>query len=139
MLVIRLFRTGKSNQPQFKIIVTDKKNPPRGGRFLEVLGNYSPITKKINFKTDRIKYWMSVGAKPLPTVYNLLISEKIIEGKKIPKHKKAKKKAGVKPEGELNAPAVQPTAEKKPESVPLVSEVIPPAEKPAKDKKGDAI
>ena len=38
MLVIRLLRTGKKNQPFFQIVVTDKRNPPRGGRFVEKVG-----------------------------------------------------------------------------------------------------
>jgi len=58
---------------------------------LEMLGVYSSLTKEKKLKTDRIKYWMSVGAKPSATVYNLLISEKILEGKKIPLQKKSKK------------------------------------------------
>jgi len=91
MLVIRFLRVGKKNQPAFKIVVTDKRNPPRGGRFLEQVGFYNPLTKEKNLKIERIKYWLSVGAKPSDTVYNLLISEKIIEGKKIPLHKVKKK------------------------------------------------
>lgn len=91
MLVIRLFRIGKKNQPSFKIVVTDKRNPPRGGRFVEEVGFFNPLTKEKILKAERIKYWLSVGAKPSDTVYNLLISEKIIEGEKIKKHKKPKK------------------------------------------------
>ena len=90
MLVIRFFRTGKKNQPFFRIVVTDKKNPPRGGRFSEVVGFFNPLTKEKNLKTERIKYWLSVGAQPSDTVHNLLIGEKIIEGKKIDVHKKPK-------------------------------------------------
>jgi len=42
---------------------------PRDGRFLEVLGTYNPIAnrdgvKEIRLKTDRLKYWLSVGAQP---------------------------------------------------------------------------
>lgn len=92
MLVIRFLRTGKKNQPFFRIVVTDKKNPPRGGRFLEIVGFYNPLTKEKNLKQDRIKYWLSVGAKPSDTVHNLLVTDKIIEDKKIPVHKKTKKK-----------------------------------------------
>jgi len=83
MLVIRLFRIGKKNQPFFKIIVTDKKNPVRGGRFVEELGFYNPLKKEKKLKTERIKYWLSVGAKPSATVQNLLIDEKVMEGKKV--------------------------------------------------------
>ena len=92
MLVIRLFLVGKKNQPFFKIVVIDKRRPPRGGRFVEELGNYNPLTKEKVLKTERIKYWLSVGAEPSKTVHNLLIKEKIIEGKKIDVHKKAKAK-----------------------------------------------
>ena len=104
MLVIRLFRIGKKNQPFFKIVVTDKKKPTTHGRFVEELGNYNPLTKEKVLRGDRIKYWLSVGAKPSPTVYNLLISEKIIEGKKIDVHKKAKGKKGKPVEGTTPAP-----------------------------------
>ncbi len=111
MLVIRLFRVGKKNQPSFKIVVTDKKNPPKAGRFTEEVGFYNPLTKEKVLKGDRIKYWISVGAKPSPTVFNLLISEKVIEGKKIPVHKKPKTK-------EEKPVAPEKPAEEKPVEMP---------------------
>ena len=92
MLVIRLFRIGKRNQSAFKIVVADKRNPPRGGRFVEEVGFWNPLTKKKGLKKERIRYWLSVGAKESSTVHNLLVSEKILEGKKIAKHKKSNKK-----------------------------------------------
>ena len=91
MLVIRFFRIGKKNQPSFKIIVCDKRRPPRGGRFVEEVGFWNPLTKEKGLKSERIKYWLSVGAKPSASVYNLLLKEKIIKGKRIPLHKKRKK------------------------------------------------
>jgi small subunit ribosomal protein S16 len=87
---MRFFRVGKKNQPAFKIVVTDKKNPPRGGRFVEEVGFWNPITKERVLRKERIKYWLSVGVQPSESVHNLLVSEKIIEGKKIPVHKKKK-------------------------------------------------
>lgn len=90
MLKIRFFRVGKKNQPSFKIIVTDKRRPPRGGRFVERVGFWNPLTKEKVLRTERIKYWLSVGAKPSDSVHNLLIKEKILKGKKIPVHKKKK-------------------------------------------------
>lgn len=92
MLTIRFLRIGKKNQPSFKIVVTDKRNPPRGGRFVEQVGFWNPLTKEKLLKKERILYWISVGAKPSESVYNLLLSEKILEGKKIPLHKKKKEK-----------------------------------------------
>lgn len=102
MLAIRFLRTGKRNQPFFRVVVTDKRNPPRGGRFLEVVGFFNPLTKEKNLKAERIKYWLSVGAQPSVRVHNLLISERIIEGKKIDVYKKSKKKEK-KPEEEKSA------------------------------------
>lgn len=86
MLTIRYFRAGKKNQPFFKIVVTDKKNPPKGGVFAEELGFYNPITKEKRVNAERAKYWISVGAKPSDSVYNLFIKENILQGKKIPSH-----------------------------------------------------
>jgi len=91
MLVIRFLRTGKKNQPSFKIVVVEKTRSSTSGRFTEEVGFYNPLTKEKVLKEERIKYWISVGAKPSKTTHNLLVSEKIIKGKKIPKHKKAKK------------------------------------------------
>lgn len=92
MLVIRFLRTGKRNQPFFRIVVTDKKNPPRGGRFLEILGFFNPLTKEKKIRVERVNYWLSVGAQTSDRVHNLLIKEGIIKGKKKPVHKKSKKK-----------------------------------------------
>jgi small subunit ribosomal protein S16 len=93
MLVIRFFRVGKKKQPSFKIVVTDKRRPTRAGRFVEEVGFYNPLTKEKVFRSERIKHWLSVGAKPSDTVYNLLVGEKILEGKKLAKHKASKKKS----------------------------------------------
>lgn len=92
MLVIRFLPIGKKNQPTFRIVVTEKKNAPRAGRRVENLGSYNPLTKKISVKKERILYWLSKGAKCSDSVHNLLVKEKVIEGKKIDVHKKSKKK-----------------------------------------------
>jgi len=119
MLVIRLFRVGKKNQPSFKIVVTDKRKPPRAGRFVEEVGFYNPRSKEKVLKGERIKYWLSVGAKPSPSIYNLLIKEKIIEGKKIDVHKKAKgKKATSAPAGATASQGEKPVEEKPKEEAP---------------------
>jgi len=97
MLVIRLLRIGKKNQPAFKIVVTDKRNPPRGGRFVEQVGFYNPLTKEKSLKKEKLRYWLQKGAKPSHTVYNLLVEQKILEGSKIAVHKKPKKGEGEKP------------------------------------------
>ena len=117
MLVIRLFRTGKKHQPFFKIVVTDKRKPPRGGRFTEELGFLNPLTKENKVNSERVKYWISKGAKASDTVYNLLLKEKILEGKKIPMHKKSKKTeekpAEAEPKKEVPVKEEAPAEEKK--------------------------
>tara|TARA_B110000495_G_C22690751_1_gene407204 strand:+ start:276 stop:479 length:204 start_codon:yes stop_codon:yes gene_type:complete len=48
---------------------------PRDGRVIEELGWFDPLVadeKQLNFKADRIKYWLSVGAQPSDTVRGLL-------------------------------------------------------------------
>ena len=112
VLVIRFFRTGKKNQPFFKIVVTDKKNPPRGGRFVDEIGFWNPIKKEKLINVEKAKYWLSVGAKPSDSVYNLFISEKVLEGKKIPAHKKKKKKKGEEGKGSGSAPSEAPSEKK---------------------------
>ncbi|MEK7664990.1 MAG: 30S ribosomal protein S16 [Patescibacteria group bacterium] len=82
MLTIRLTRKGKKNQPFFRVVVIDKKRSSRGGRAVEVLGFVDPLTKKKSIKKERVLYWISKGAQPSATIHNLLINEKIIEGKK---------------------------------------------------------
>ena len=46
---------------------------------LEILGNYNPHNKEINFKEERIKHWLSQGAKASETVHNLLIKKGVIK------------------------------------------------------------
>ncbi len=82
MLMIRLLRKGKRNQPFFKIVVSDKRNPPKGGRFTDVVGFINPLTKEKKIDAEKAKYWISVGAQTSDTVHNLLVREKIIIGKK---------------------------------------------------------
>jgi len=136
MLVIRFFRVGKTNQPSFKIVVADKRNPTRSGRFTEEVGFWNPTTKEKVLKQDRIKYWISVGAKPSPTVFNLLVSEKIVEGKKIAKQKKSKKKVEAKPAEA--APVVVKPAEEKPKEE-VKAEVAPEEVKPVEEAKSEEV
>jgi small subunit ribosomal protein S16 len=82
MLVIRLQRRGKTNQPFYKIIVTDKRNAPKAGVSVEEIGYINPITKEKSVNKERAQHWISVGAQPSDTVYNLLVSEGIIDGSK---------------------------------------------------------
>ncbi len=83
MLKIRMQRTGRINIPSYRIVVTEHTAAPQAGKFVELVGNYNPKSKVRNFKEGRIKYWMSVGAKPSDTVHNMLVSAGILNAKKI--------------------------------------------------------
>ncbi|HEY9480993.1 MAG TPA: 30S ribosomal protein S16 [Candidatus Paceibacterota bacterium] len=106
MLKIRLQRVGRVNVPTFRVVLTDSKNSTKSGKFVEILGIYDPVNDVKDIKADRVKHWMSHGAKLSDTVHNWLIDKKIIPGKKVnalPK-KKPIVKEGVKP-AEGAAPA----------------------------------
>ena len=134
MLTIRLQRKGKKNQPFFKILVIEQQKSSTGGRFVEEVGFYNPLTKERSLKKDRVKYWMSVGAKPSDTVYNMLVAENIVEGKKIAKHKSPRRRPAEearKPETPKEQPqpkAGSPLAEKEQEPTPQ-----PTLEEPQKE------
>ena len=83
MLKIRLQRVGRANDPSFRVVVTDSKKAAKKSGFVEILGSYNARKGKPIIREDRVKYWMSVGAKPSDTVHNLLINEKVISGTKI--------------------------------------------------------
>ncbi|NLE07464.1 MAG: 30S ribosomal protein S16 [Parcubacteria group bacterium] len=84
MLKIRLQRVGRKHEPVFRLVLTDSKNGPKSGKFLEILGHYDARRgEKAEFKIEKIKELMSKGAKLSDTVHNLLVDKKAIEGKKI--------------------------------------------------------
>ena len=74
-VVIRFMRTGRTNRPYFRLAASDSRFK-KDGKCIEVLGNYDPLVadavKGFVFKEDRVKYWLSVGAKPSPTVHSFL-------------------------------------------------------------------
>jgi len=83
MLKIRLQRVGRINDPSFRVVLTDSKRAAKKSGFVEILGSYNAQKGKPIIDAERVKHWMSVGAKPSETVHNLLINEKVISGKKV--------------------------------------------------------
>lgn len=92
MLVLRLKRIGKKHQAAFRLVVGERRSKLKGD-YTEDIGYYNPHSKKMEVKADRVKYWLGVGAKASETVHNLLVKNKVIEGKKIANHKQPEKKA----------------------------------------------
>src|SRR5712691_9219509 len=58
---------GRKHRPYFRIVAIDSRQP-RDGRIIEELGSYDPMVKntdeRVKLRPERIKYWMSVGARP---------------------------------------------------------------------------
>ena len=72
-VTIRLRRTGTTKRPAYRVVVADSRSP-RDGRFIEVLGHYSPLTEPPTVKIDRAKVeaWIKKGAQPSNTVRKLI-------------------------------------------------------------------
>ena len=70
---IRLRRMGATKRPSYRLDVADSTSP-RDGRFIEIVGHYNPLVEpaEVVVKADRIRHWLSVGAKPTDTVERLL-------------------------------------------------------------------
>lgn len=73
MVRIRLRRVGAKRQPSYRIVVADRESP-RDGRFLEVIGHYSPRTSPAQIEVDeeRLYHWLKRGAQPSESVLRLL-------------------------------------------------------------------
>ena len=131
---LRLSRGGSKKRPYYRIVAADIRSP-RDGRYLERLGTYNPMKQKndperISLNIERIKYWLSQGAKPTTRVARLLGENNLMEmpkpgnnpNKAVPK-KDRKKDSSDAPKEEKKAEA--PKEEKK-------------AEAPKDEKKSDA-
>ena len=77
---IRCQRFGRKKRPFYRIVAANSESP-RDGKFLEILGYYNPLTdpSTVKIKADRLKYWLSVGAKPSNTVAKLIENTKLLE------------------------------------------------------------
>lgn len=95
MLKIRLSRIGKKNQPNFRIVVQEHTSAVKG-KFIEALGYYRPAIegKDLKINSERIKYWLSMGAKPSDSLAVLLKKENFEKMDQFiaPRNKKKKKK-----------------------------------------------
>jgi small subunit ribosomal protein S16 len=128
MLMIRFQRTGRTNDPAFRIVVLEKERAAQAGNIVEKLGTYNPRSKEMTLDVEAIKGWIAKGAQPTDSIRNLLINKGVIEGKKInviPKHLLEKKPE---PVVEEKAPVagVAPVAEAVAEKVvvPTEAEVV---------------
>ena len=126
-LKIRLSRGGAKKRPFYRIVIADSRSP-RDGRFIENVGTYDPLLPKdseerIKLKEERIKYWLSVGARPTDRVNRFLDTaglmkreaknnpKKALPGKKRLEREEAAKVAAEDAKKAAKAPAEEAPAE----------------------------
>ena len=70
---IRLKRLGKIREPYYRVVVADARTK-RDGRAIEEIGKYHPKLEPslIQIDSERVQYWLSVGAQPTEQVQHLL-------------------------------------------------------------------
>lgn len=78
---IRLKRMGRRHRACFRLAATDSR-APRDGAVIEELGVYDPANKsperQVQLRTERLAYWLKVGAVPSDTVRRLLLRAGLI-------------------------------------------------------------
>jgi small subunit ribosomal protein S16 len=70
---IKLKRLGKIRQPMYRIVIADARTA-RNGRAIEEIGVYRPKEDPsfIQVDSERVQYWLSVGAQPTEAVTAIL-------------------------------------------------------------------
>jgi len=142
MLMMRLQRVGRKNDPSYRIVVTDKRTGPKSNKHVAILGSYNPKMDHIQLDVDAAKDWLSKGVQPSDTVHNILVGQKVIERKKInalPKKspivdeealaREAEEKAAAEEAAKAEAEAAEAT-----ESTEEATEDAPAAEETANEK-----
>ena len=136
-VAIRLARGGQKKRPYYRIVVADKRMP-RDGRYIEKVGTYNPMLPKdgerVTLVDDRIKHWLSVGAKPSDRVHGFLHKAGILDEaldishrpQKERKNKDKKTRVELKAEAEAQAAAEAKEAAKAEAEAPAADET--PAE-----------
>jgi small subunit ribosomal protein S16 len=83
-VTLRLARYGQRNRPVYRIVAANNSSR-RDGRFLEILGNYNPLTNPptANIKEEKIKKWIDLGASTSRIVGNIIKKRipGLVEGK----------------------------------------------------------
>jgi small subunit ribosomal protein S16 len=70
---IKLMRLGRIRQPYYRIVVADARTR-RNGKAIETIGKYHPKEQPslIEVDSERVQYWLGVGAQPTEPVQHIL-------------------------------------------------------------------
>jgi small subunit ribosomal protein S16 len=137
MLMMRLQRVGRKNDPSFRIVVTDKRTGVKSDKHVDRLGSYNPKMNHVQIDGEKAKEWIAKGVQPSDTLHNILVSQKIIEGKKrnvLPKKSPIIDEAKIKAEAEAAQAKVEAEAKAKADAeaaAALVVDVVADEEAPA--------
>jgi len=71
MLAIKLKRIGKKHQASYRVLISEKRSK-LDGKYIEDIGWFNPHTDELKIDSERVKYWLGVGAQPTLRVKNLL-------------------------------------------------------------------
>ncbi|MCL4358234.1 MAG: 30S ribosomal protein S16 [Patescibacteria group bacterium] len=92
MLTLKFRLIGKRHQKTYQLVLQEKRSKLAGRTINHQLGWWDPRLKKGAFKSDQIRFYLDHGAEASDSVWNLLIKNKIIIGKKRPVAIKLKEK-----------------------------------------------
>ena len=147
MLKIRLSMGGAKKRPVYKIVVADSRFP-RDGRFIEKLGFFNPLVPKnkkdrMKIEVERVKHWLSQGAKPTTRVARILGEAEVIPMptpgnnplKAIPKKDRKKIEKDSKDNKEDTKKEVVPKVEEKKDQKPAEKTETAPKTEKKKDQK----
>ncbi len=82
MLMMRLQRVGRRNDPSYRVVVTDKRTGPKSNKHVAFVGSYNPKLDHVQLDSTAVEKWLSQGVQTSDTVYNILVSQGIIKSKK---------------------------------------------------------
>jgi small subunit ribosomal protein S16 len=128
MLMMRLQRIGRRNEPHYRIVVIEKTQGPKSQKYVDIVGSYNPKLGQVTLDTEKAAEWIGNGVQPSDTVYNILVDKGVVEGRKknvlpqkspVVDHEaiaKAEEEAKAKAEAEAAEKAEAETAEAAPET-----------------------
>jgi small subunit ribosomal protein S16 len=126
MLIIRLSMGGVRKRPIYKIVIADSR-AARDGKFIEKIGSFNPLLPKdhkerISVEAERVKHWVSKGAKPTLRVSRILGEAQILPMPKAGNNplkavpKKDRKKSDEKEAPKTEAPKAEATKTEAPKA-----------------------
>jgi small subunit ribosomal protein S16 len=145
-LKIKLARIGATHNPVYRVVVAEGRSR-RDGRFVEILGTYSPKQRsgQLKLNVERADYWVGQGAIPTDTSRSLIKKARkmgdapetapVEEAAPVEKAAPAKEATPVKAATPVEAAAPAAAEAEAPAEATEPAEAAEPAEAPAEEPK----